>query len=178
MRIVSGKLAFALFFALSLGLVNADQPSAPVVIVSGYILTAGTGAPVSHADVKGSCIDPSGDVTDTFSEESGGNGHYSKPFRCHVGDTVRVDVSKNGNSAFNSSVVVGGHVGSDSGDEGQCHGHSCPESADNYALHSELDVYLIGDVQLPEFSSPVVPVFLSILSFGLVRLRKRKQALL
>jgi hypothetical protein len=143
-------IKFALIFlALAIGMASATQSNH--VVISGYITDITTGNPVEGANVLGLCLNNS----NSFNVSSNVQGKYNHVLVCPIGGTVQVTATKGNSTGTNSTIVTP-------------NGH-----ANDLELDTTVNNHDIVNVQIPEFPTAAAPVILSMLSFGMLRLRKR-----
>ena len=120
----------------------------PVAYVDGFVTDDKTGALMPGLNVRVECITGTyaGQVSQTVQTTT--YGYYTTQLTCDMGDTVEVTVSDDiGPVGSNTGTVdyVGNMVG------------------------SEVDVGVAHvNVGIPEFSAAIIPMLLTMLSFGLV----------
>jgi len=144
---ISNNLMIGLMLIMAAGLASANEN---FTYVNGYVFGPGN-ATIAGAAVTAVCLNNS----NSFNKISGPDGYYLGGFECPMNGTVQVNATK-GNATgtatgivtyFNTTQLGGGVT---------------------------LDIGIAYvDVQIPEFPTAAAPVLLSMLSFGLLRLRKR-----
>lgn len=144
----SNKLAFALMLLMAAGLASA-APASSYTAVNGFVLDPSkTG--IAGASVNVLCTANS----NSFSTTSLSNGYYSGGFDCPINATVSVNATKSGASATalgTSEYITTLNFGE---------------------VYLDLGLAFVN-VEIPEFPTAAVPALLSMLSFGLVRYRRK-----
>ncbi len=116
----------------------------PVTTVDGYV-TDLTPSFISGANVTVLCLSNS----NSFSALTDTSGRYSGMFECPFSTMINVSAAKNNFTGYNSNTS-------------------------DASGHAAIDIVIpFSSVEIPEFPSAAIPALLSMLSFGLVRLRKR-----
>ena len=141
-----------ILLALAIGMAGAE-PTKHHVIIRGYITEIGSGEPVEDAEVTGICLNNS----NSFSTESNDKGKYLHVIDCQIGGTVQITATKGNSTGTNSTVVL-----------------RSKDIADGEAvLDAQVNNQEIVNVQIPEFPTAAAPVLLSMLSFGLLRYKRK-----
>jgi len=117
--------------------------------VNGFVLDPAK-AGVAGANVTVLCLNNS----NSFSATSGPNGYYFGGFDCPMNGTVSVNATKSGASATAIGTV------------------KYVNTLNFGSVSIDLGLAFVN-VEIPEFPAAAVPALLSILSFGLVRYRKK-----
>jgi len=143
---IFGNAIIGLMLLLSAGLASADIN---VAYVNGIVYDPGL-VGISGADVTALCLNNS----NSFNTISNGTGYYAGMFDCPMNGTVQVTAIKNNATGTGFGTVI----------------QFDTTQLGNVTVNLGL-AYV--DVQIPEFPTAAAPVLLSMLSFGLLRLRKR-----
>lgn len=144
---MANKLLFGLMLLMAAGLASAADVT--YTAVNGFVLDPSkTG--IDGASVNVLCLDNS----NSFSTTSAPNGYYAGGFDCPMNGTVSVNATKG-----NASATATGPVKF--------------INTLNFG-QATLDLGLaFVNVEIPEFPTAAVPALLSMLSFGLVRYRRK-----
>jgi hypothetical protein len=141
------NLILGMMLILSAGLASASIVN--VASVNGFIYDLNSNG-VPAADVNVLCLNNS----QSFNTTSNATGYYAGVFDCPMNGTVKVTGTKNNATNSATGTVV------------QYDTTQIADVTINFGL-----AYV--DVQIPEFPTAAAPVLLSMLSFGMLRLRKR-----